>query len=196
MVARVAFESFLKFYLDKHNGRKLTLQSQLGWVDLNAEFYTPVKKAPLKESNKMILDSAVSSSASNSMSNIGQSNNAPTEILLKPRKHILNVSTHQMCVLMLFNTRQKLTYEDIKTETDIPDKDLIRALQSLAIGKNSQRILIKFPKTKEIGKQSVRGLCCANNLFTFFDLLEPSHEFIVNDSFTSKLHRVKIHAGK
>lgn len=38
-------------------------------------------------------------------------------------------------------------------------------------GKATQRILIKNPKTKEI---------------------ESSHEFYVNDSFTSKLHRVKI----
>lgn len=39
------------------------------------------------------------------------------------------------------------------------------------MGKATQRILIKNPKTKEI---------------------ESNHEFYVNDSFTSKLHRVKI----
>ena len=39
------------------------------------------------------------------------------------------------------------------------------------MGKATQRILIKTPKTKEI---------------------EPNHLFYVNDSFTSKLHRVKI----
>ena len=48
---------------------------------------------------------------------------------------------------------------------------MIRALQSLAMGKATQRILIKTPKTKEI---------------------EPNHVFFVNDSFSSKLHRVKI----
>lgn len=53
---------------------------------------------------------------------------------------------------MLFNNREKLTYEDIKNETDISDKDLTRALQSLATGKPTQRVLIKNPKTKEIGK--------------------------------------------
>lgn len=194
MVARLAYETFLKFYLDKHNGRKLTLQSQLGWVDLNAEFYTPLKKISVVEPQKMALDSAVSSSASTSMMNATPQPNE--QQLIKPRKHILNVSTHQMCVLMLFNTRQKLTYEDIKNETDISDKDLVRALQSLAIGKNSQRILIKFPKTKEIGKLSSSLLVTGTLLISTIFLPEPNHEFIVNDSFTSKLHRVKIHPGK
>jgi cullin 3 len=74
---------------------------------------------------------------------------------------------------MLFNTRDKFTYEEICNETDIPQKDLTRAIQSLALGKPTQRILLKHPKTKEI---------------------EASHTFVVNDSFTSKLHRVKIQA--
>jgi cullin 3 len=73
-----------------------------------------------------------------------------------------------MCVLMLFNNRERLTYEEIQNETDIPERDLIRALQSLAMGKATQRVLLKYPRTKEI---------------------EPSHCFCVNDSFTSKLHR-------
>ena len=52
-----------------------------------------------------------------------------------PRKHILCVTTYQMCVLLLFNLRDKLTYEEIKEETSIPDRELTRALQPLAIGK-------------------------------------------------------------
>ena len=28
-----------------------------------------------------------------------------------PRKHIISVSTYQMVILMLFNTRERLTYE-------------------------------------------------------------------------------------
>ena len=50
------------------------------------------------------------------------------------RKHILCVTTYQMCILLLFNLRDKLTYEEIKEETSIPDRDLTRALQPLAIG--------------------------------------------------------------
>ena len=58
--------------------------------------------------------------------------------------------------------------KDIQSETDIPERDLVRALQSLAMGKPTQRILMKSPRTKEI---------------------EPNHLFSVNDGFTSKLYR-------
>ena len=67
--------------------------------------------------------------------------------------------------------RETMTYEEIKDESSIPDRELTRALQPLAIGKASQRILIKNPKTKEI---------------------EPSHTFQVNDAFTSQLYRIKV----
>ena len=50
-------------------------------------------------------------------------------------------------------------------------RELTRALQPLSVGKSSQRILVKTPKSKEI---------------------EPSHEFHVNETFTSQFHRVKI----
>lgn len=50
----------------------------------------------------------------------------------------------------------------------------MRALQSLACGKPTQRVLTKEPKSKEI---------------------ENGHVFTVNDQFTSKLHRVKIQTG-
>lgn len=73
-----------------------------------------------------------------------------------------------MCILMLFNTRQRMTYEEIQQETDIPEKDLIRALQSLSMGKAGQRLLVRAAKTKDI---------------------EPSNEFYVNDGFVSKYHR-------
>ncbi|XP_016330389.1 cullin-3-like [Sinocyclocheilus anshuiensis] len=87
------------------------------------------------------------------------------------RKHILQVSTFQMTILMLFNNRGKFTFEEIQQETDIPERELVRALQSLACGKPTQRVLTKEPKSKEI---------------------ESGHVFTVNDQFTSKLHRVKI----
>eukprot|EP00106_Octopus_bimaculoides_P015369 XP_014782811.1 PREDICTED: cullin-3-like [Octopus bimaculoides] len=142
---RSAFETFRRFYLAKHSGRQLTLQPQLGSADLHACFYGPRKE-----------ESSDGASASSSKG---------------PRKHIIQVSSFQMCVLMLFNTHGKMTYEDIKSETDIPEKDLLRAIQSLAVGKIAQRVLHKDPKTKEI---------------------EPDHIFTVNDQFTSKLFRVKI----
>lgn len=73
-----------------------------------------------------------------------------------------------MCILLLFNNRDRMTYEEIAQETDIPEKDLIRALQSLAMGKQQQRLLLRSPKTKDI---------------------EPSNEFTVNDAFVSKFYK-------
>lgn len=52
----------------------------------------------------------------------------------------------------IFFTSLFFLVQEISSETDIPEKDLVRALQSLAMGKTNQRILIKAPKTKEIGK--------------------------------------------
>ncbi|KAJ0181848.1 hypothetical protein K1T71_002570 [Dendrolimus kikuchii] len=151
---RTAFEVFRSFYLAKHSGRQLSLQPQLGSADLHASFRavaSPPRSPP---------PAAASAPAA-----------APAPASAPPRRHIIQVSTFQMCVLLLFNKRERLTYEEILNETDIPEKDLVRALQSLAMGKPTQRVLIKQPKTKEI---------------------EPSHHFYVNDAFTSKLHRVKI----
>ena len=50
-------------------------------------------------------------------------------------------------IVMFFSVTQ-----EIKTETDIPERELTRALQSLAVGKLAQRVLHKEPKTKDIGK--------------------------------------------
>jgi cullin 3 len=185
---RNAFEAFRRFYLGKHSGRQLTLQSQLGWADLNAVFYGAKKEeqsADNANNTTAALNNTCTSSSNNSLDNIvstssasmnttfsiPQTTNNSTKII--PRKHIIQVSTHQMCVLMLFNNRDKISYEDIASETDIAEKDLVRALQSLAMGKATQRVLIKTPRTKE---------------------MEPNHLFMVNDSFSSKLHRVKIQA--
>lgn len=158
---RNAFEAFRRFYLAKHSGRQLTLQPQLGSSDLNAVFFGPRREEGEGK------DGASSSTSLQPLTLRASASPVP----VVGRKHIIQVSTYQMCVLMLFNNRDKLTYEELQNETDIPERDLIRALQSLAMGKATQRILIKNPKTKEI---------------------EPSHVFYVNDSFTSKLHRVKI----
>lgn len=91
----------------------------------------------------------------------------PTET----RRHIFQVSSYQMCLLMLFNTQERWTYEEISQHTEIPERDLNRALQSLACGKATQRVLTKDPKGRDIS---------------------PTDVFSVNEQFTSKLHRVKI----
>uniref|UniRef100_H2ZJ76 Cullin family profile domain-containing protein n=1 Tax=Ciona savignyi TaxID=51511 RepID=H2ZJ76_CIOSA len=147
---RHAFDVFRRFYLGKHSGRQLTLQHHRGAADMNASFYSTPKQSVATEGE------ATSSSKPSA------------------RRHILQVSTFQMVVLMLFNDREKWLFEEIQQETEIPAKELSRALQSLACGKANQRVLHKEPKGKEIEKGNV---------------------FIVNDNFTSKLHRVKIQTG-
>uniref|UniRef100_A0A8K9V173 Cullin 3a n=1 Tax=Oncorhynchus mykiss TaxID=8022 RepID=A0A8K9V173_ONCMY len=141
--------SSVRFYLAKHSGRQLTLQHHMGSADLNATFHGPIKK----EDGSEVGVGGAQVTGSNT------------------RKHILQVSTFQMTILILFNNREKSTFEEIQQETDIPERELVRALQSLACGKPTQRVLTKEPKSKEI---------------------ENGHVFTVNDQFTSKLHRVKI----
>nr|XP_009861436.1 cullin-3 isoform X2 [Ciona intestinalis]XP_018671258.1 cullin-3 isoform X1 [Ciona intestinalis] len=143
---RHAFDVFRRFYLGKHSGRQLTLQHHRGAADMNASFFAAAKPGA---------------------SNEGES----ASVKPTTRRHILQVSTFQMVVLMLFNDREKWLFEEIQQETEIPVKDLSRALQSLACGKTNQRVLQKDPKGKEIEKGNV---------------------FTVNDNFSSKLHRVKI----
>lgn len=41
---------------------------------------------------------------------------------------------------------------EISQHTEIPERDLNRALQSLACGKPTQRVLTKDPKGKDIGR--------------------------------------------
>uniref|UniRef100_A0A0E0ARD4 Cullin family profile domain-containing protein n=1 Tax=Oryza glumipatula TaxID=40148 RepID=A0A0E0ARD4_9ORYZ len=85
-------------------------------------------------------------------------------------KHELNVSTYQMCVLMLFNSADCLSYRDIEQTTAIPSADLKRCLQSLALVKG-KNVLRKEPMSRDISDDD---------------------NFFVNDKFTSKLFKVKI----
>lgn len=88
----------------------------------------------------------------------------------KGQKHELNVSTYQMCVLMLFNSADRLSYKEIEQATEIPSSDLRRCLQSLACVKG-KNVLRKEPMSKDIGEEDA---------------------FFVNDKFTSKFYKVKI----
>ncbi|KAK6242775.1 Cullin [Theobroma cacao] len=88
----------------------------------------------------------------------------------KGQKHELNVSTYQMCVLMLFNNADRLSYREIEQATEIPASDLKRCLQSMACVKG-KNVLRKEPMSKDIGEDDA---------------------FFVNDKFTSKFYKVKI----
>jgi cullin 3 len=147
-VAQATFDIFRKFYLRQYSGRQLTLQTHMGHADLNAVFYPQPKRA----------DSTVT--------------------VLQVKRHILQVTTHQMAILLLFNKKANLTFQDLLQETQIPQKELVRALQSLALGKPQQRVLVQLHRRKDT---SVKD-------FSMED------KFAVNDQFTSKLHRVKVQA--
>ncbi|XP_039113870.1 cullin-3B-like [Dioscorea cayenensis subsp. rotundata] len=88
----------------------------------------------------------------------------------KGQKHELNVSTYQMCILMLFNSSDCLNYKEIEEATEIPSADLKRCLQSLACVK-AKNVLRKEPMSKDIGEDDA---------------------FYFNDKFTSKFFKVKI----
>lgn len=106
-------QSFEKFYLDKHSGRKLSWQASMGTADVRATFQRPNGKV---------------------------------------QRYELNVSTYAMVILVLFNdvrNGESLTYEEIQTRTRIPDHDLIRNLQSLAVAPKT-RVLKKEPMSKDV----------------------------------------------
>ncbi|KAK9814178.1 hypothetical protein WJX72_001668 [[Myrmecia] bisecta] len=96
--------------------------------------------------------------------------NADLKATFGTSKHELNVSTHQMCILLLFNEVDSMSYRDILGATGIPASDLKRSLQSLACVKG-KNVLKKEPMSKEIGE---------------------SDTFSFNEGFRSKLYKLKI----
>ncbi|KAJ4917459.1 Cullin-1 [Raphanus sativus] len=81
----------------------------------------------------------------------------------------LIVSTHQAVVLLLFNTRDKLIYSDIKTQLNVAHEDLVWLLHSLSCCK--YKILTKEPATETVSRADV---------------------FEFNSKFTARMCRVKI----
>ncbi|KAI8344722.1 Cullin [Chlamydoabsidia padenii] len=101
-----------------------------------------------------------------------QMGNADIKAQFKTSKHIINVSTYAMFVLLLFNdiaTDDSLSLEDIQQQTNIPTADLNRTLQSLACAK--YKILLKSEKGRDI---------------------QPGAQFKVNVNFTTSLARIKV----
>ncbi|KAJ4375196.1 hypothetical protein N0V83_002281 [Neocucurbitaria cava] len=91
----------------------------------------------------------------------------------KERRHDLNVSTYGMVILLLFNelpVDQHLTFEEIQARTNIPDNDLVRNLQSLAVAPKT-RILIKEPMSKDV---------------------KPTDRFSFNEGFNGKFVKIKV----
>ncbi|PIA61528.1 hypothetical protein AQUCO_00300808v1 [Aquilegia coerulea] len=81
----------------------------------------------------------------------------------------LQVSTYQAAALLLFNTTDRFSYQDIATELKLPNDELIRVLHSLSCGK--YKILLKQPNSKAISHSDV---------------------FEFNSKFTDKMRRIKV----
>lgn len=102
----------------------------------------------------------------------GNLGTADIRVRFKARSHDLNVSTHAMVVLLLFEDiedGQSLGYDELLAATGISDVDLQRTLQSLACGK--YRVLTKIPKGRDVN---------------------PTDKFEFNNGFTCPLARIKI----
>ena len=81
----------------------------------------------------------------------------------------LVVSGFQAIVLLLFNDAESLSYEQIKSATNLPDAEIKRTLQSLACAK--YKVLTKTPKGRDVN---------------------DTDSFSFNDKFTDSRFRVKI----
>lgn len=91
----------------------------------------------------------------------------------KPMTHDINCSTYSMLILLLFNDLPpgaSLSFEEIQARTNIPENDLKRNLQSLAVAKKTQ-LLMKDPMTREIN---------------------AGDKFFYNENFSSKIIKIKV----
>eukprot|EP00178_Gracilaria_changii_P011728 TRINITY_DN330_c0_g1_i1.p1 TRINITY_DN330_c0_g1~~TRINITY_DN330_c0_g1_i1.p1 ORF type:complete len:785 (+),score=125.36 TRINITY_DN330_c0_g1_i1:255-2609(+) len=82
---------------------------------------------------------------------------------------LYSVSAYAMCILLLFNSNDSLTYKEIADATLIPDSELVRHLQSLSLAKH--KVLKKEPREKEV---------------------KPDDRFMFNFDFQSRSKRIKM----
>ncbi|RCN43502.1 cullin family protein [Ancylostoma caninum] len=82
---------FSNFYVSKHNGRKLTLNTMLGTADVKAVFY--------------------GGGSAGAAARKASTSDAPPRECRKEENKILMVNTHQMVILMCFNSHPRLTFQ-------------------------------------------------------------------------------------
>lgn len=98
---------------------------------------------------------------------------ADVKVRFKKRVHEVNMPTFAMVILMLFNDLtedEPLTYEEIRDATAIPENELKRNLQSIAVAPKT-RLLRKEPMSKEISLDD---------------------RFYFNENFESNMARIKV----
>ncbi|XP_016432694.2 cullin-1 [Nicotiana tabacum] len=81
----------------------------------------------------------------------------------------LTLGTYQAAVLLLFNTSDRWSYSDIKTQLNLADDDLVRVLASVSCAK--YKILNKEPSSKSVSS---------------------TDHFEFNSQFTDKMRRIRI----
>eukprot|EP00252_Welwitschia_mirabilis_P008860 TRINITY_DN210_c0_g1_i1.p1 TRINITY_DN210_c0_g1~~TRINITY_DN210_c0_g1_i1.p1 ORF type:complete len:475 (-),score=106.70 TRINITY_DN210_c0_g1_i1:203-1627(-) len=86
-----------------------------------------------------------------------------------PKPMELIVTTYQASALLLFNSAERLSYSEIKSQLNLIDDDVVRLLHSLSCAK--YKILNKDPNTKTVSQTDY---------------------FEVNSKFTDKMRRIKI----
>jgi len=99
---------------------------------------------------------------------------ADIKTMMPKSRHELNVSTYQMCILVLFNTHQTLSYQDLQMQTNIPLDELKRHLMSLYVNPKA-KILMKSGEKERATKEPQDG-----------------DTFQVNAAFECKLFRIRV----
>jgi cullin 3 len=105
---------------------------------------------------------------------------ADIKALMPKSRHELNVSTYQMCILVLFNNHQTLSYQEISLQTKVPADELKRHLMSLYVNPKA-KILVKCggasgSADKDKGSKEP----------------QDGDQFQVNPAFECKLFRIKV----